>query len=345
MVVDGEFSDWIDVLSSVIQGSVLGGTLFNLFINDITAMVSAFMRIFADDTKIARQIGGPEDQVLMQDDITKLTQWADKWKMRFNVEKCKVMHCGRSNPKTEYKMGDTILTETTLEKDLGIWFDDSWKPGIQCEAAAKKANAVLGQISRSFHYRKKSSLVPLYKTFVRPHLKFAVAAWSPWTAKDIDTLEKVQKRLVRMLSDVRGDSYEERLSQTGLLTLKERRWRGDMIETFKAMKGINQVEKHDWFDLRDEIGGKSTRSNVLIDNGVEIPRTDIIYRERARLDLRNNFFTARVSREWNRLPEGVKAKKSTNSFKNALDKWKESGGRFEEIHDDGNVQTLTNMDQ
>jgi ribonuclease P/MRP protein subunit RPP40 len=84
-------------------------------------------------------------------------------------------------------MNGVSLSETALEKDLGVWTDSSWKPGSQCDAAAKKANAMLGQIARKFHYRKKATLIPLYKTFVRPHLEYAVAAWSPWTVKDIET--------------------------------------------------------------------------------------------------------------------------------------------------------------
>ena len=78
----------------------------------------------------------------------------------------------------------------------------------QCERAAKAANSALGLITRSFHYRTKSILVPLYKTFVRPKLEYAVAVWSPWLKKDEEVVEKVQQRFVRLLPDARGDTYE-----------------------------------------------------------------------------------------------------------------------------------------
>ena len=81
----------------------------------------------------------------------------------------------------------------------------------------------LGLITRSFHPRTKSILVPLYKVFVRPKLEYAVSVWNPWLQKDEDVLEKVQKRLVRMLSDVRAETYEERLRLAGLSLLRERR--------------------------------------------------------------------------------------------------------------------------
>ena len=66
---------------------------------------------------------------------------------------------------------------------------------------------------RVFHHRTKSTLVPLYKTFVRPKLEYAAMAGSPWLEKDVEALEKVQKRMVRMLSDVRGETYEEKLKE------------------------------------------------------------------------------------------------------------------------------------
>ena len=77
-----------------------------------------------------------------------------------------------------------------------------------------------------------SHLVPLYKTFVRPKLEFCVAAWSPWTEQDIKTLEKVQARAARLESNKHRATYEERL---------ERRERGDAIEIYKTLNGVNRV--------------------------------------------------------------------------------------------------------
>ena len=115
--------------------------------------------------------------------------------MEFNLAKCKVMHLGRSNPKTVYTMNGVALSETDEEKDLGVWVNSALKPSTQCEVAAKSANQMLGLIAKSFHYRTKSTLIPLYKTLVRPKLEFSAAAWSPWLEKDVDCLEKVQCRL------------------------------------------------------------------------------------------------------------------------------------------------------
>ena len=118
------------------------------------------------------------------------------------------------------------------EKDLGVWISSSMKPAKQCSAAANSANFALGQMLRTFHYRKKAHLVPLYKTFVRPKLEFTVSSWNPWQECDIKTLEKVQERFVKQLSDARGSTYEEKAKDAGITTSKKRRRRGDVIETF-----------------------------------------------------------------------------------------------------------------
>ena len=85
--VEGELSDWIDVISSVIQGSVLGGTLFDIYINDIRKVVlDALILMFADDTKVARKIESPEDQQKFQEIIENLAKWAKTWEMEFNEQ-------------------------------------------------------------------------------------------------------------------------------------------------------------------------------------------------------------------------------------------------------------------
>ena len=230
----------MEVLSSVIQGSVLGGILFDIFIDDIDDVIlEALLKKFADDTKIAMMIRNEMDAQKLQANLDRICQWADKWKMSFNVKKCKVMHFGKKNLRYGYTMNGCDIEEVKEEKDLGVWMEEDLRPSKQCKVAAQSANWALGQLSRAFHFRKASNIVPLYKTFIRPKLEHAVAAWSPWLEGDREAIEKVQKRLVRLISDKKGDSYEEHVERIGLTSLVERRERGDMIETFRTMKGIN----------------------------------------------------------------------------------------------------------
>ena len=148
MRVEGEFSDWEEVESSVVQGSVLGGLLFTIYINDMTEeareeLLRILMKIFADDTKLAKLIESLKDREEMQKLIDKLAAWADKWEMRFNVKKCKVVHVGAKNPCYEYTLNGEKIATANEERDLGVWMDSSLKPTKQCTVAARSANFAL----------------------------------------------------------------------------------------------------------------------------------------------------------------------------------------------------------
>lgn len=214
-----------------------------------------------------------------------------------------------------------VVEKADEEKDLGVWLNTTLKPTKQCEVAARMANMTLGQIQRAFHYRRKEYLIPLYKTFVRPKLEFGVAAWNPWTEADAEALEKVQKRALRLITDISGTTYLERLEEVGLTTLKERRERGDAIEAFKTLKGFNRVKKDKWFEVSGPEARATRRTANITEEGEE-RRTDSLERKVCRLETRKNFFTVRAVPMWNEIPDGVRNQKTINAFKNAFDRWK-----------------------
>ena len=150
----------------------------------------------------------------------------------------------------------------------------------------------------------------LYKTYVRPHLEYCVQAWNPWLNKDIEVLENVQKRAVRMVSGLKGNTYEEKLKEVGLTSLVERRGRGDMIQVWKILHNHDNV-KNCWFKMASE----SLRETRLTSSAwnLNLPKTNS--------DLRRNFFSIRIINRWNALPEHIKSAKSLNLFKNYYDTW------------------------
>ena len=93
-------------------------------------------------------------------------------------------------------------------------------------------------------------MLQLYKVLVRPHLEYCVQFWSPYLRKDILALEGVQRKFTRLIPELRGLAYEERLSRLGLYPLEFRRMRrGDLIETYKIMKGMDKIEAGKLFPL------------------------------------------------------------------------------------------------
>ena len=129
VVIRGKESTSREVTSGVPQGSVLGPLLFLIFINDLPTELLSKLSLFADDSKLFSRIIANKNKLkvnnidggrLLQDDLDRVVEWAKKWKMEFNVEKCKIMHLGTNNPKRSYSMGDASLQATEEEKDLGV---------------------------------------------------------------------------------------------------------------------------------------------------------------------------------------------------------------------------------
>ena len=227
--------------------------------------------------------------------------------MQYNVGKCGVMHIGHSNRGHQYEMNGQHLNETKLEKDLGVYVHQSLKPSQHIAAAVQKANQVLGMIKRNITNKSTSVITKLYKELVRPHLEYGVQAWSPWLKKDIDKLEAVQRRASRMIPEIKGLTYEERLGKMGLTTLATRRYRGDMLEVFKLVKGLEGIEAEELFTYNTST--YTTRGHT---HKLEIGHS--------RLDVRKKFFTRRVLGPWNRLPPHVVSPSTTDGFKRTNDR-------------------------
>ena len=78
---------------------------------------------------------------------------------------------------------------------------------IRTRFGQPRANAVLGQLSRAVLYQDRRTFLKLYKVYVPPHLEYELASWSPWTLEDKEMLERVQRRAVGMVSNLRGKNY------------------------------------------------------------------------------------------------------------------------------------------
>ena len=320
VVVNGQESDWEEVRSGVPQGSVLGPLLFVIFINDLPECIDAgsSLYLFADDNKLYRKIQSDQDCQNLQTDLTRAWEWTDKWLLTFHPDKCKYMRIGNTNAEDGgYKLDvNQQLPRIEIEKDLGVQIDDKLSFSNHISEKVNKANKVMGLIRRTFVSLDNKSFVPLYTSLVRPILEYANQAWNPYLVKDIVAIENVQRRATRMLPGMKDKTYEERLKELNLPSLSYRRSRGDMIETFKIVKGHYDEEvSGDIFTMRN---GPSTRGHNWR-----------IFKEQVRLNKRKNSFPIRVVNNWNSLPEEVVESVSVNQFKNRLDKaWSRQDQRF-----------------
>ena len=313
VVVDNCLSGWRPVTSGVPQGSVLGPLLFVIYINDLDDGVVNWISKYADDTKVGGVVDNGVGFQSLQGDLCRLEEWAERWQMEFNAEKCEVLHFGRNNPNRTYRVNGRALRNAVEQRDLGITVHSSLKVESHVDRVVKKAFGMLAFINQSIEYKSWEVMLKLYKALVRTNVEYCVQFWSPNYRKDINKLERVQRRFTRMLPGFRHLSYRERLNKLGLYSLERRRLRGDLIEVFKILRGIDRVDVNRLFPLR--VGEIQTRGHDLRVRG-----------QKFKGNTRGYFFTQRVISVWNELPVDVVEASSVVSFKVKLDRYMDRKG-------------------
>jgi hypothetical protein len=301
---------------------VLGPVLFTIYVSDIPQRLDNFISLFADDTKLYSIIEHSEDSDSLQEDLNNIQDWANKMGMKFNEEKCFRMHLGRSNQGKAYTMeseSEHQLTRINHEKDLGVTLDDKLKFNTHIQEVVKKANRTLGNIKHSFKHLDKDLFLMLYKGLVRPHLEYASCVWAPSTKRDQDHIEQVQRWATRVVPELAGMGYEDRIRALNLPTLVYRRSRADLIQTFKIINKIDTVNG----DARC----RRCEKKMFVRSTEERTRGHS-YKLKAQMHrgARSSFFSERVVNNWNRLKEETVQAETVAQFKVRLHREHQNSG-------------------
>lgn len=241
----------------------------------------------------------------LQEDLFKIKSWTQSWKMPLNDSKCTILHIGQNNPKHDYFLQQTPIKSVMKQKDLGITITSDLKWETHISQIVKKANSMTYLIQKAFKDLSREMILKLYKTYVRPKLEYVQSIWNPHYVKDIEQLERVQRRITRLPQELKDMPYEARLDLLNLTTLKERRTRGDIIETYKILSGHYDctLEEIYTYNHNTDLRGHNQK----------------LTKEKCNKLLRKNFLTNRVVYHWNSLASNTVNAETKNQFKNRLD--------------------------
>ena len=284
-------SSWQQITSGVPQGSILGPILFLLYVNDLPDYVESKAKMFADDTKVYNNIRSLADCEALQNDLNNLAVWSKTWLLNFNETKCVVLKIKHSF-KYLYTLNNTFLQEEKTQKDLGVLVANNLHPRAHIHSVTKKANQRIGLIKRCFTSFSEQKISTLYKSLIRPVLEYGSPVWSPWHKKDIEELEKVQVRCLRLSP-----------SQISMPTLQDRRQFSDLCEVYKYINNLYKTPPETFFSHpQRQLRGHSAK----------------LHKNYCRTDVRKNFFSNRVVDKWNSLPQEVVSAPTLNDFKKKL---------------------------
>ncbi len=283
-------------------------------------MVKSLIKLFADDTKVYSRTDDLDSCNTLQKDVDALVDWSRTWQLPFNPDKFKVLRVQCRQEAFQYRMNSDAntsvpLEQCNIEKDPGVHVDNQLNFSIHIREAINKSNRLLGTIRRAYQFLDAETMMFLYKGLVRPALEYGVDVWAPHPQKDIEVLEAVQRRVTRIIPELRHLPYENRLRRRGLPTLVYRRHRGDMIHTYKYLHGLHKTRTY----MLPVCRQPATRGHSLR-----------LRKDFCRLRSRQAFYSQRVVDLWKSLPDSTVTAPTLNSFKNRLDRvWSHAPFRYD----------------
>ena len=310
VLLDGHTSTPLPVLSGVPQGTVLGPLLFLVYINDMGERLSkdTKLRLFADDSLLYRVINTKEDYNILQKDLEILQKWEKEWSMEFHPEKCQVLTISSRPNKTsgQYFIHNTLLNQTPVAKYLGVTIDSNLKWSEHVNNTYQKANNTLSFLRRHLSSCPPSIKEKCYKTYVRPIIEYSSSVWDPHLKKDIDKLEKIQRRAARFVNNDYSyySSPTQLMAGLGWAPLAERRAKAKIKTFYKAKNNMLHIP-----------------INHLVTNNTSTRRSGHCFSiPRSNTNTHLHSFFPDTIRLWNKLPLSTKTSSSLETFTKSLEK-------------------------
>ena len=292
MALDGKSSQEYPINAGVPQGSILGPTLFLLYINGLTDDVICDIAIYADDTTVYSKCDRVSDlwQQLeltseLESDLRDTVDWGKKWLVDFNAGKTQLVSFDHSNNNgsIDVKMGGSILEEKSSFNMLGLIF--STKLDCGSYIIAKTASKKIGTLIHSMKFLSPEVALYLYKSTIRPCMEYCCHVWAGAPSCYLDLLDKLQKRIYRVVGPSLAASLEPLAHRLNVASLSL---------FYRYYFGRCSSELAQLVPLPFSRGRSTRYSDGLHDFSVTIPRC---YK-----DVYVNSFFPRTAKLWNSLP-------------------------------------------
>lgn len=208
VVVGGQTSQPYAISAGVPQGSLLGPTMFLLYVSDIDSCLTRGTKLssFADDTtlySLVRAVPGiPGACASLQTALSNLYNWGRRWRVRFEPGKSQrllLSHHRTAVATPAVLFGDTPVPEVDLLKLLGVTFDSTLSFRPHLHNVAVRGNQRLSFLRRASRVLDHEGRLSVYKGFVRPVLEYAPLVWLSATDTHLKRLDRVQKRAMTII--------------------------------------------------------------------------------------------------------------------------------------------------
>ena len=251
-----------------------------------------------------------KNEQVLQVDLHSLTTWEEKWSMEFHLQKCSTLRVSRKKDKIApaYELHGQNIENVSTTKYLGVNIQDNMQWESHIDSISKKASKTLGFIRHNLKIGNKKTKETAYKALVRPLLEYAAPVWDPYTANEIEALEKIQRRAARWVTNRHRQTscVDSILEQLDWPPLHQHRKKARLEMFYKFHHGLISINSK-YLPKPSKSRLSSTNNN---NQSYDIPTCTTQYRQMA--------LFPRTIPEWNTLPQDVVTAKSLDCFKSRL---------------------------
>lgn len=252
--------------------------------------------MFADDCVLYSEVKSRNDQIALNNNLNKIYKWCNDWQMTLNENKCVCMTISRKKLPLDfnYELSGHKLNKVTTFKYLGVIFSSELKWDPHIDYIIKRANSKLWFLKRTLPGAPPSTKLLAYKTLIRPILEYASVVWDPFTQKNINKLEMIQRKALRFIFNKFGrkNSPSKLMLQTDLTSLASRRKIARLKMLYLIVNGTIRIPQDKYIAFSQRTNTRFTHPKTIIEC-------------HSRVDAFKYSFFPRTVSDWNKLPRDI----------------------------------------